>query len=388
MNDQRPDVAPLFTSLFHRRPQWLAAAPGRVNIIGEHVDYCAGIVLPMAIDRATSIAAATRDPGSGPPTARIHAVLKNETVEIPLVARGEPRPGGWAAYAAGVLAGFRERGVEVPAFDAVVDSTVPLGGGLSSSASLEVALAVVVAALAEHPIPTLDLTLLCQRAEHEFAGVPCGIMDQAAVALAEADHLLLLDCRSLEIEHVPFAAADLCVVIADSTVRHSLGDGDYARRRADCDRAAELLGVAALRDAGLDQVEAGRRRLGETGFRRARHVVTEIVRTRAAAAAIAAGRWGEVGTLMAGSHASLRDDFEVSCRELDLLVELAVAQPGVIGSRMTGGGFGGCTVSIVETACVPEVTAAVARGYERATGRRCPMFSSRPAGGAAAWRAT
>jgi galactokinase len=283
---------------------------------------------------------------------------------------------------AGVIAGFLDRGATIPSFDAVVDSTVPLGGGLSSSASLEVATATLLAALAGHAISPLDLAVLCQRAEHDFAGVPCGVMDQCASALCTADHLLLLDCRSLDAVQVPFQRPDLLVLVTNSNVRHALDDGEYAARRADCERAAAVLGVASLREATLAQVEAARGELGDRGFRRARHVVTEIARTQAAATALTHGRWVELSKLMAESHASLRDDFEVSCPELDLLVELAAGEPGVIGTRMTGGGFGGCTVTLVEAARAEAVMAAVSQGYQRRTGRDATLFTTRPAAGA------
>jgi galactokinase len=207
-------------------------------------------------------------------------------------------------------------------------------------------------------------------------------MDQCASALCTADHLLLLDCRSLDVVQVPFYRADLLVLVTNSNVRHSLNDGEYAARRADCERAAAILGVASLREATLVQVEASRGELGDRGFRRARHVVTEIARTQSAARAVSHGRWDELGALMAESHVSLRDDFEVSCQELDLLVEVAASERGVIGTRMTGGGFGGCTVTLVEAARAEAVMAAVARGYRLQTGRDCTMFTTRPAAGA------
>ena len=386
MTDQQRRVEAVFQDLFGRPPCLAAAAPGRVNLIGEHVDYCGGFVLPMAIERETLIVAAARPAACGEPIARVHSTAFHETVQLPLVpGRSQPVSGpgtGWSRYVAGVIAGFLDRGATICSFDAVVDSTVPLGGGLSSSASLEVATATLLAALAGHAIEPLDLALLCQRAEHEFAGVPCGVMDQSASALATPDHLLLLDCRSLEVVQVPFARPDLTVLVTNSNVRHALDDGGYAARRADCERAADILGVACLREATLSQVEAARGELGETGFRRARHVVTEIARTQAAADALTRGAWDTLGELMAASHLSLRDDYEVSCPELDLLVDLAASEPGVIGTRMTGGGFGGCTVTLVETHRADAVMASVSRGYRQGTGRDCTMFTTRPAAGA------
>jgi galactokinase len=384
MTNQQQRVDAAFRERFGRPPVLAAAAPGRVNLIGEHVDYCGGFVLPMAIERETVMAAAPRPVAGGAPVARVHSTAFQETVELPLVPGGSlpSDTPGWSRYVAGVIAGFLDRGATIPSFDAVIDSTVPLGGGLSSSASLEVATATLLAALADHAISPLDLAVLCQRAEHDFAGVPCGVMDQCASVLAKHDHLLLLDCRSLDVLQVPFHRHDLLVLVTNSNVRHSLDDGGYAARRADCERAAAILGVASLREATLVQVEASRGELGDRGFRRARHVVTEIARTQAAATAITHGRWDEMGALMAESHASLRDDFEVSCPEVDLLVELAASERGVIGSRMTGGGFGGCTVTLVEAARAEAVMAAVTQGYRLETGRECTPFTTRPAAGA------
>ena len=384
MTHQHDRAGGVFRDLFGRQPQIAAAAPGRVNLIGEHVDYCGGFVLPMAIERETVIVAARRTVVAGEPVARVHSTACHETVEIPLGPRASrPRGGGgWSQYVAGVLAGFVDRGAVIPPFDAVIDSTVPLGGGLSSSASLEVAVATLVATLAGHAIEPLAVALLCQRAEHEFAGVPCGVMDQCASALCVRDHLLLLDCRSLDMVQVPFNRPDLLVLVTNSNIRHALNNGEYAQRRQDCQRAAAILGVASLREATLGQVEAFRDELGDTGFRRARHVVTEIARTQAAAVALFEGDWDALGGLMAESHESLRKDYEVSCAELDLLVDLAAVEPGVIGTRMTGGGFGGCTVTLLEAAAAESVMPAVARAYRQGAGRDCTMFTTRPAAGA------
>ena len=384
--NQQHRIVKLFVQQFGRPPEWLSVAPGRVNLIGEHVDYCGGLVLPMAIDRSTMIAAAIGDVGQKPSVARISSTAFQDRVEIPL--DGSLRPTsesgahGWADYVRGVIAGFEARGGRLPAFDALIDSSVPLGGGLSSSAALEVAMATLLAGMTGDPITPLELALLCQRAEHDFAGVPCGIMDQFASTLCQQDHLLLLDCQSLEARQVAFDRDDLLVLIVNSNVRHQLGGGEYAQRRKDCERAARLLGVGSLREATAEQVENSREVLGDIGYRRARHVVTEIARTQAAAEALTSSRWHDVGKLMAASHASLRDDFSVSCFELDLLVELAAVQPGVIGSRLTGGGFGGCTVTLVEASRADKAMETIAAGYLQRSGRACSMFTTRPSQGA------
>jgi galactokinase len=387
MSDQRRHVCAEFQRRFGRPPEWLAVAPGRVNLIGEHVDYCGGFVLPMAIERFTMVAAALRPADAGH-VARVVSTAMGREACLPLRAAASPLAAedAWARYVQGVIAGFHERGADVPAFDALIDSTVPLGGGLSSSASLEVAMATLLAALSATEMKPLDLARLCQRAEHDYAGVPCGMMDQCASTLCVEGHLLLLDCRSLEATPVAFTRDDLLVLVANTNVRHSLGDGEYARRRSDCEAAARMLDVPLLRDATLADVMAARERLGPRAFARARHVVTEIERTQRAVAAIGAGNWAEVGSLMAASHASLRDDYEVSCRELDLLVELAASEPGVVGARMTGGGFGGCTVTLVEADRAAGVMDRMARGYRDCAGRECTMFTTRPAAGAMAQR--
>ncbi|HEX4415418.1 MAG TPA: galactokinase, partial [Lacipirellulaceae bacterium] len=369
---------------FGRQPKWVVAAPGRVNIIGEHIDYNDGFVLPMAIERYCVIAADAK--AEGDHIATVFSAATNNQIEVSLVS---PTPhekrGHWSNYFAGVVAGCVERGMRLRGFDAVVESTVPVGGGLSSSASFEVATATLFEAMTGTLLEPAAKALLCQKAEHEFAGVPCGIMDQFASAICQGDHLMLLDCRSQRIEQIPFVDPKITVLIINSNVKHELSGGEYAERRAKCESAAKKLGAKALRDVSPEQLMAAQSTLEEVEFRRARHAVTEITRTLEAAAAIKSGEWGKVGQLMYASHASLRDDFEVSCSELDLLVELAQeigANGGVIGSRMTGGGFGGCTVSLVETIQATEVTDAIVAGYEKKIGIKPDVITTRPARGA------
>jgi galactokinase len=270
-------------------------------------------------------------------------------------------------------------------FHAVIGSDVPLGGGLSSSAALEVATATLMEAMTGVALEPVGKALLCQQAEHQFAGVPCGIMDQFASTLCQADHLMLLDCRSRQVEMIPFTNEALTVLIINSNVKHELSGGEYAERRGQCEAAAQKLGVSSLRDATLEQLEAVRSKLSPVEFCRARHAICEIARTAAAAIAMKAGDLAQVGRHMAASHASLRDDYEVSCRELDLLVELADGigpAGGVYGSRMTGGGFGGSTVSLVETARVDEIAGKVTAAYQRETGVEPTALTSRPSRGA------
>jgi galactokinase len=284
-----------------------------------------------------------------------------------------------------VIAGFAARGSAIPAFDAVIRSTVPLGGGLSSSAALEVATATLLEAMLGQQLKPIDKALLCQEAEHKYAGVPCGIMDQFSSTLCRRDHLMLLDCRSQEIEQVPFTAHDIAVLVTNSNVKHELTGGEYAKRRAQCEAAAKALSAQTLRDACPEQLEFARQRMDDVNYRRARHVITEIDRTAKAADLIRSGRWHEVGQLMYDSHASLRDDYEVSCPELDHLVEIAQEigeAGGVIGSRMTGGGFGGCTVTLVKTTAAAAIMEAIHSRYEQSTGITPTLFTTRPAQGA------
>ncbi len=282
----------------------------------------------------------------------------------------------------GVIAGFRDLGHSLPSFDAVVHSNVPLGGGLSSSAALEVATATLIETMLQIRLPGPDKALLCQRAEHQFAKVPCGIMDQFSSVLCQREHLLLLDCRSQSFEQIPFANPEISVLITNCGVKHELFGGAYAARRAQCDTAAQVLGLKTLRDCTWKRLEASRYELDPTLFRRARHVVSEIERTIAAATASQQGNWAEFGRLMYASHDSLRDDFEVSCPELDRLVEIAKDLDGVLGSRMTGGGFGGCTVSLVESDRLETVMRQLMNSYLETTGIEADLFSTRPAQGA------
>jgi galactokinase len=266
-----------------------------------------------------------------------------------------------------------------------MNSSVPLGGGLSSSASLEVATATLLEAVTGKTLDPVEKALLCQKAEHDYAGMPCGIMDQFISALGKQDHVLLLDCRSREPKLVPFTDPSVAVLIVNTNVKHELTGSEYPTRRKQCETAAKVLGVPSLRDATPALLEQHRARLDDVVYRRARHVIGEIARTPAAAAAIARGDWATAGEAMYASHYSLKDDYEVSCAELDAVVELAKgigAKGGVIGCRMTGGGFGGCAVALVKTSAVDAVMQAIGAGYQQQTGITPTMFVSRPGQGA------
>ncbi|HSU55283.1 MAG TPA: galactokinase [Candidatus Dormibacteraeota bacterium] len=369
----------LFTKCTGKSPRWIVAAPGRVNLIGEHTDYNDGFVLPMALERYTLMAG---DRNSDQQVT-LHSMTTGESATFPIrtrVQKGEPK---WSNYVRGVIAGFQARKRKVAGFDAVIESSVPFGGGLSSSAALEVAAATLLEEMTGERLPPLDKALLCQKAEHDFPGVPCGIMDQFTSILAQADHAILLDCRSRTTEPVPMCDPAITVLLINTNVRHALANGEYAQRRAQCETAARSMGVPALRDASNKDLTKAK--LEPIIARRARHVITENERTCEMAQALRAADWEGVSQLMYASHASLRDDYQVSCRELDAVVEIAQAigeKNGMIGCRMTGGGFGGCAVSLVKTEAVASITKQMDERYEKRTGIQATIFSSRPAAGA------
>jgi galactokinase len=373
--------AEFFAKCFGRGPKWLVAAPGRVNLIGEHTDYNDGFVLPMAIERYMVVAA---DRNSNRHVT-LHSITTGETAKFhlrPRVEQGEP---GWSNYVRGVVAGFQHQGGRIHGFDAVIDSTLPYGGGLASSAALEVAIATLLEAITSQKLDPVEKALLCQKAEHDFAKVPCGIMDQFTCTLAQENHALLLDCRSRKATSVPMKDPGVTVLILNTHIRHKLADGEYAKRRSECEVAARILKRPSLRDATLQDLSKARKQLDPVVFRRARHVINENERTLQAAKAISGGRWPLMGQLMFASHESLRDDYQVSCRELDILVEIArriPAKEGMIGCRMTGAGFGGCAVCLVRADAVRHVSRKFEDAYEEETGSTVEIFSSRPAAGA------
>ncbi|GGO68453.1 galactokinase [Nocardioides deserti] len=329
-------------------------APGRVNLIGEHTDYNRGLVLPLALPHATYAAAAPRTNGR----VRVASLQSDATWEGTPVDAGPGGPQGWTAYAAGVLWALGEAGVDVPGVDLLVDGRVPLGAGLSSSAALECSVAVAVLALAGRDLDADARQLVvdaCIRAETEVAGAPTGGMDQTVSVLAEAGTALLVDFDSDETRPVALDLDGLTLLVTDTRVSHELVDGGYAARRADCEAAAAELGVPSLRQADLGEVD----RIPDQRVRaRARHVVTEIDRVRPVAEALAAGDRDTVERLFALSHASMRDDFEISCDELDAAVAVAV-EAGAVGARMTGGGFGGSSVALVPDERVEAVMRAI-----------------------------
>jgi galactokinase len=330
------------------------AAPGRVNLIGEHTDYNEGLCLPIALPHATYVAVARRDDDR----ITVGSRQQDETFESTLGELGPDAIEGWAAYAAGVAWALQDEGIELPGVDLLVDGRVPLGSGLSSSAALECATALALCAAAEVE-PDRDLLVrACMRAESEVAGAPTGGMDQSVSLYAEPGHALLLDFRSGDRRQVPWDPPGHALLVVDTRASHELSDGGYGSRRSDCEEAAQALGLDSLRDAtehDLDRLE-GRIRA------RARHIVTEITRVDATVAAITQGDWHRVGELFDESHASMREDFEISTPELDLVVETA-REHGALGARMTGGGFGGSAIALMPAEAVAKAEDAIAEAF-------------------------
>ena len=374
----RDRASEILESQYGRSATWSAAAPGRVNLIGEHTDYNGGYVLPMAIDRYVVAVAAPRDEPRerGQPTARCYSAdfEKEETIKIG--GKIEPGAATWSSYVQGVVAGYVKKGFEFQPFDMVVHSNVPVGGGLSSSAALEVATATLIESIFDKSLDPAEKALLCHEAENTFAGVPCGIMDQFSSVFGEADSLMLLDCRAHTFELVPMAS-EVAVLIANTNVKHELTGGEYERRRTQCETAARTLGVTFLRDATIAQLEEASGALDSISFCRARHVIGEIARTIDAAEALRQRDYCRVGDLMYASHESLRDDYDVSCPELDTMVDIArrIGEAGgIYGSRMTGAGFGGCTVSLVATEQASSIADQMRENYQKQTGITPSLF--------------
>jgi galactokinase len=372
-----------FKKAFERSPTHAAVAPGRVNLIGEHTDYNDGFVLPMAIERHTLMLAHPREDGQ----ARVHSTGEEAPATFDVDDKLTPGEPAWSNYVRGVVAGFLNQGVNPGGFEALVDSTVPLGGGLSSSAALEVATATLLEQLTGQTLDPTNKALLCQQAEHTFAGMPCGIMDQFISTMGQAGAALLIDCRTQQAEAVPMDDPSVAVLIVNSNVKHELVGGEYAERREQCEAAAKAMDVAALRDADMAMLDDAKQRgaIDAQAYRRARHVISENQRTLDAAAAMRQNDWATFGRLMGQSHASMRDDFEISCPEIDALVELAqqhMADGAVYGSRLTGGGFGGCTVTLVQAEAAERVGDQIAAAYRQRVGVEPSLFVTRPAAGA------
>ena len=362
----------------------LFRAPGRVNLIGEHTDYNGGFVLPMAIEYHTTVAAARRENDR---IIRVCSLNLNEEYEIDLDAPEKKLRGSWIDFIEGVARILERKNINLCGANLLISSNVPTGAGLSSSAALEISVGLALTEICDAAIDKVQLALVGQAAEHEFVGANVGIMDQYISALGEKEHALLIDCRSLEAEQVPLDTKEAAIVICNSNVKHELSSSEYNVRRAECEQGVEILreflpGISQLRDVSFEAFERYASHLPEIIRKRCRHVVTENERTLQAAQELRKSNFTEFGRLMWLSHTSLRDDYEVSCRELDILVEIAKNCEFVLGSRMTGGGFGGSTVNLVPRANLSEFTEIILAEYKRQTNLETTVYISGAAGGA------
>lgn len=365
-----------FEELYGRKPDVIAEAPGRVNLIGEHIDYSEGFVLPFAIADRTYAAIAKREDG----LVRIASQQRKEqifSIDIKDVKPGSS--GDWEKYVLGVIWSLQVNS----GFDIFIDGHVPAGAGLSSSAALECSVAVGLNELCGLNKTRADLARATQKAENDYVGMPCGIMDQSVSLMAAVGAALLLDCRNLSTELIPFdvAKAGLELLIIDTAAHHALVDGGYAQRRASCEAVAKKLNVKSMRELTLSDLEKGRSQITDTEYLRARHAITEIERVLAAVTALRASDFQQLGKLINQSHISLRDDYTVSCPELDCAVDAALAA-GALGSRMVGGGFGGSAIALVHVADVDAVKAAVSQAFEKAHFKKPRFFTSLPSAGA------
>ena len=371
----RARVVGAFRQRFGAGPTHVARAPGRVNLIGEHTDYNDGFVMPLALAEAVWLAFRPRADGR----VVLHSLDVSEPVSFELSAF--ERATGWGEYPKGVAWALQEAGHDLTGFEGVLTSSVPRGAGLSSSAALELAVARAFATASGVPWDGRAMALAGQRAENDWVGVACGAMDQLASALGQRGHALMIDCRTLRATPAPLPAGAVAVVL-DTGTRRALVDSAYNERRATCEAAAAALGVPALRDATLGALAEAEGRMDETAFRRARHVVTENARVLDALGAMQDGDASRLGALMTASHASLRDDYEVSSPALDAFVEAALEHPACWGARMTGAGFGGCAVALVDADQAGAFAAAVAETYRQRTGHEPATLVARASDGA------
>jgi len=371
--DQVRELLAKFDSRFHSTAK-LYRAPGRVNLIGEHTDYNQGFVLPAAIGFSCWVAIAARDDRK----LALYSENFQEFEEADLDDLKIHATGKWTDYPLGVAWALEQAGYRLSGADLYILGEVPLGAGLSSSAALEVSVGFALMHVARHPIALKELAFLCQRAENEFVGARCGIMDQFVSCYGRAGSAMLLDCRSLDFQLLRLPPK-VHLVICNTMVQHKLGSSEYNIRRNECEEGVRQLskglpGIRALRDVSLRDLEDHRGLVSDLVYKRCRHVVTENARTRWAASALESDGIVTLRQLMADSHRSLRDDYEVSCHELDIMVQLAMQQPGVLGARMTGGGFGGCTINLVSANESDRFCRRVAAGYEAATGHRPDIY--------------
>jgi galactokinase len=381
MSVQARDLAVEFAYRFGRAPT-VSRAPGRVNLIGEHTDYNDGFVMPAALEFATLTAASRRLDRR----LQIYSMIMDETREFDLDSPPAGPSGDWSDYVLGVALMLEGSGRTLSGADLIIWSDVPIGAGLSSSAALEVSCAHALLTESGLPFDPIEIAQLCQRAENDFVGMRCGVMDQYISCCGVAGHALLIDCRSLESRHVAIAP-NLRLLIANSRVRHQHAGGEYNLRREACEEGVRLLSrylgpIRALRDVTPKQLESKRRKLPELIYRRCRHIVTENARVLEAERALEAGDFVACGRAMNASHVSMRDDFEITCPEVDMLAGLAQNVKGVYGSRMTGGGFGGCTISLIEASAIDKASQMLTDGYRIAMGRDVDIYVCAPSDGA------
>jgi galactokinase len=357
------------------------SAPGRVNLIGEHTDYNDGFVLPMAIDKRIAIGGASRDDD----LVRLYSLNFKEPKEFSLSTLNNENT--WTDYVKGVIDELLKAGYPIKGFNAILEGNVPLGAGLSSSAAIEVATAFFLVQLNAIEMPHEKMAQLCQRAENQFVGMNCGIMDQFISCLGRQGHALYLDCRDLQYQQIPFQIDGFTIVICNSKVKRKLVDSAYNERRAQCEEGVRLLktrleGITALRDVTSVQLEAHASLLPPVVYQRCRHVITENERVREAVNALRNNKIDRFGEILNQSHKSLRDDYEVSCQELDNLVDIARSIEGTLGSRMTGAGFGGCTISLVKESALKTVQAILLDEYMKRSGIQADMYTSKAEDGA------
>jgi galactokinase len=376
------EAANVFRARFGRDPVHIVRAPGRVNLIGEHTDYNDGFVMPIAIEFATYAAVGPRSDQK----LSVYACNFQEAREFDLAQLEGAPSQHWSDYVRGVAAVLQFLGCRLHGANLTIIGNVPIGSGLSSSAALEVATALALLANAQAELRRDQVALACQRAENEYTGARCGIMDQFVSCFGQTEHAIMIDCRDLSHQALPLSPAT-SIAVCNSKVSHSVAGGEYNSRRADCEHSVQKLRqvlphIQALRDVTRQQLEANRNLLSPVEYRRCRHVISENDRVQAAAVALKQHDAARFGGLMYESHASMRDDYEISCREIDIMVEIARGSEGVLGARMTGGGFGGCTVNLLERSAVADFQATMEREYKAATGIETDIYLCSAAPGA------
>jgi len=383
------EVSAIFRARFGSPPEWIVRAPGRVNLIGEHTDYNEGYVLPAAIDRDMLIAASPGKPSNK--AVRIYSNEYDQEDNFSLDHIVKDESAAWTNYLRGVLKAFQDAGHSLPGFDAVLCSNVPQGAGLSSSAAFEVCVGKLLKEMSSLEVTEKEIALLAQKCENDFVGVKCGIMDQFIAALGEEDSALMIDCRSLDCKVIPLQLSlnEVSIVVTNSGVRRGLVDSEYNDRRQSCQQSAAELSkllkrnnVKSLRDIGMDEFMSVGARLPESLAKRCHHVIGENLRVLLAVTALENENLEDFGRLMNTSHESLRDQFQVSCQEIDFLVKAAQHHPGVLGSRITGAGFGGCTVTLMREEAVESYQKEVIPRYEHQTGCRAETYICTPSQGA------